>query len=61
MAPDHVVLDRVVVEEIVGRLHHRHPVVVEIADQRVERVGHRHVVGVEDEDQFTLGVRERRV
>ena len=61
VAADDVVLDRVVVEEVVRGLDHRHPLVVEVADQGVERVRHRHVVGVEHQDQLALGPRQRRV
>ena len=61
VAADDVVLDRVVVEEVVRGLHQRHPLVVEVADQRVERVRHRHVVGVEHQHQLALGARQRRV
>jgi len=61
VAADDVVLDRVVVEEVVRGLHHGHPLVVEVADERVERVGHRHVVGVEHQDQVAARPRQRRV
>ena len=61
VAADGVVLGGVVVEEVVRRLDHRHPLVVEVADQGVERVGHRHVVGVEHQHQVALGPRQRRV
>ncbi|MEX0972999.1 MAG: hypothetical protein WDZ46_07045 [Solirubrobacterales bacterium] len=55
VAPDDVVLDRVVVEEVVRALHQGDFLVVEVADQGVERVGHRHVVGVEHQDQLAVG------
>ncbi len=61
VAADHVVLDRVVVEEVVRALDQRHSLVVEVADHRVERVGHRHVVGVEHQHQLALGARQRGV
>ncbi|HWO15904.1 MAG TPA: hypothetical protein VNM89_04240 [Solirubrobacterales bacterium] len=62
LVPSHrVVLRRVVVEEVMRALHQAHPLVVEVADQRVEGVGHRHVVGVEHEDEVAVGARQRRV
>ncbi len=61
VAADHVVLDRVVVEEVVRALHQRHALVVEVTDHRVERVGHRHVVGVEHQHQLSVCAPQRRV
>ena len=61
VAADRVVLGRVVIEEVVRGLDDGHPLVVEVADQRVERVRHRDVVGVEDEDQIARGARQRGV
>ena len=42
-------------------LHQTHPLLVEVADQRVERVRHRHVIGVEHQDEGAPGARQGRI